>query len=57
MSNLSNFLLPSVLAAAAGVLLSFGYAGAALFFGLGALILSIETGTSAILRQMKTNAD
>jgi hypothetical protein len=57
MTDAASFLLPTVLAAAAGALLSFGYQGTALFFALGAVIVSIATATSVIVRHMRTDAD
>jgi|KBSSwiS6_1023812.scaffolds.fasta_scaffold468142_1 hypothetical protein len=57
MSNASNFVLPSALAAAAGALLSFGYLGVALFFGLGSLIVAIAVGSGEIARQIGSKAD
>lgn len=57
MRNGSNFVLPSILAAAAGALLSLGYDGVALFFGLGSLIGAIAAGSSEIARQIATKVD
>jgi hypothetical protein len=57
MRNGLNFVLPSLLAAAAGTLLSLGYEGFALFLGLGSLIVAISTASAQIAQQLATKTD
>jgi len=57
MRNGLTFVLPTILAAAAGALFYLGYEGVALFFRPGSLIVAIAPSSSEIAGKIATGAD